>query len=1014
MHNTNSNTSVPRSIFYVIFTVSGFAGLIYESIWSHYLKLFLGHAAYAQTLVLAIFMGGMAIGAWICAARTERWKNLLLGYAIVELLIGILALGFHAVFTSVIGLAYEAIFPALQAPGAINALKWLIAGLLILPQSILLGMTFPLMTAGIMRRYPQTPGTSLSMLYFTNSLGAAVGVLASGFYLIEKFGMPGTLLTAGLINVILALMVWATEKFKTVHESILDEPRQFLGATQSDDTRVDLTPIAQKSKFLHLLLGVSLVTGAASFCYEIGWIRMLSLVLGSSTHAFEIMLSAFILGLAFGGLWIKGRIDTYQNIVAVLGIVLVAKGVMALATLPVYGNTFDVMKLTLAALTKTESSYGVFNLISHIISLSVMFPAAFCAGMSLPLITFALLKKGLGESSIGKVYAWNTMGAIVGVLFAVHIGMPMFGLKNLIVVAALMDIGVAVALLVIVRKAGGVAVLRWAAAVGTASLAFAVMFVEFDSYKMASGVYRHGRLRAATEGEIVFHKDGKTATVDVVKTGDNLAIVTNGKTDAAMVVKGEAITGDESTMVLLGALPLAHKPDAKKIANIGFGSGMTTHTLLGSPSVVTVDTIEIEPAMIDGARAFGAIVERAYSDPRSRIYIDDAKSFFAGRNEKYDVIVSEPSNPWVSGVSGLFSDEFYSQVKHYIKDDGVLVQWIQLYEIDAELVSSMLRALGNNFSDYVAYEVGIADMVILAVPKGEVPVLTAAPLQMPMVAKQLERLGIRNLRDLSIRRIGGKRHLQHLVSSYGIPANSDYFPIVDLRASKLRFLGSDAFEFIQLAVAAVPTMDMLEGKAFVELADASTKRVAQSHRPIRASAARDVRELLLTGSLASGKELDADVVLRTTYLRDGAINCVDQGKRRPSFKFLFEIAPLLSAQLSAADSAQVWQAFEDSKCFTLLPEMDREWIGLFKAIGKRNSAEMADRVEKLIGMNAAVEMSHKEYLLTAGMTAYLASGNPAAARAFWQRYAKVALGSGKISAPLRILASLVSEKTIVP
>ena len=147
---------------------------------------------------------------------------------------------------------------------------------------------------------------------------------------------------------------------------------------------------------------------------------MLSLVLGSSTHAFEIMLSAFIFGLAFAGG--KGRIDNYQSILGVLGLVLVAKGVMALATLPVYGNTFDVMKLSLTALTKTESSYGVFNLISHVSSLSVMFPAALCAGLSLPLITFALLKEGFGESSIGKVYAWNTMGAIVGVLFAVHIG----------------------------------------------------------------------------------------------------------------------------------------------------------------------------------------------------------------------------------------------------------------------------------------------------------------------------------------------------------------------------------------------------------------------------------------------------------------------------------------------------------------------------------------------------------------------------------------------------------------
>ena len=373
-------TRVPRSIFYALFTVSGFAGLIYESIWSHYLKLFLGHAAYAQTLVLAIFMGGMAIGAWICAARTKRWKNLLPGYAIAELLIGTLALVLHTVFVSTVGFAYTTIFPAREASIAVSAVKWLLAGVLILPQSILLGMTFPLMTAGIIRLYPQTPGSALSMLYFTNSLGAAVGVLTSGFYLIDKFGMPGTLLTAGLMNVVLALVVWATEKFKYVDETRSGEmPQASIVASAAH------LPAPHDPRFLHLLLGASLITGAASFCYEIGWIRMLSLVLGSSTHAFEIMLSAFIFGLAFGGLWIKRRIDVYSNVIGVLGLVLVAKGVLALATLPVYGGTFELMRLTVAGLAKTEFSYGIFNLSSHFISLSVMFPAAFCAGMSLPL-----------------------------------------------------------------------------------------------------------------------------------------------------------------------------------------------------------------------------------------------------------------------------------------------------------------------------------------------------------------------------------------------------------------------------------------------------------------------------------------------------------------------------------------------------------------------------------------------------------------------------------------------------
>jgi predicted membrane-bound spermidine synthase len=182
---------IPRSVFFLLFTVSGFAGLIYESIWSHYLKLFLGHAAYAQTLMLALFMGGMAIGSWLCSRRSAGWGNLLRGYALAEALIGIAALAFHPVFVAATDAAYENILPALGGEIPAMLFKWTLAGLLILPQSVLLGMTFPLMSAGLIRRYPAAPGESLAMLYFTNSFGASIGVLASGF--VMAAGMVGYL-----------------------------------------------------------------------------------------------------------------------------------------------------------------------------------------------------------------------------------------------------------------------------------------------------------------------------------------------------------------------------------------------------------------------------------------------------------------------------------------------------------------------------------------------------------------------------------------------------------------------------------------------------------------------------------------------------------------------------------------------------------------------------------------------------------------------------------------------------
>jgi hypothetical protein len=194
-------------VLLAVFTLSGFTGLIYESIWSHYLKLFLGHAAYAQTLVLAIFMGGMAIGAHVIGRYSQRIRRLLIAYAVVELAIGVFGLLFHPVFERVLDWSFLHAIPALGSPASVQLFKWTAGTLLLLPPSILMGATFPLISGGLVRLTPHRSGELLALLYFTNCLGAAVGVLVSGFFLPCKVGLPGTLLTAGLLNILLALVV---------------------------------------------------------------------------------------------------------------------------------------------------------------------------------------------------------------------------------------------------------------------------------------------------------------------------------------------------------------------------------------------------------------------------------------------------------------------------------------------------------------------------------------------------------------------------------------------------------------------------------------------------------------------------------------------------------------------------------------------------------------------------------------------------------------------------------------
>jgi hypothetical protein len=273
-------------------------------------------------------------------------------------------------------------------PSAAIVFKWTLSAVMILPQSVLLGMTFPLMTAGVIRWRPDDPGRTISLLYFVNSIGAASGVLVSGFMLIRLLGLPWTIRTAGFINLALALVVWRLAKGHT--------------AVSGGAEAGQKTASREKADGRGLFLFASFLTGAASFIYEIGWIRMLNLVLGSSTHAFELMLSAFILGLALGGLWIQRRIDSLFIPERYLAGVQVVMGLLALFTLPLYGQTFAVMQWLINTLNRTDAGYVLFNLSSNALALAVMLPATFLRrDDAAPHYLYADKKRAWGEEHRG-------------------------------------------------------------------------------------------------------------------------------------------------------------------------------------------------------------------------------------------------------------------------------------------------------------------------------------------------------------------------------------------------------------------------------------------------------------------------------------------------------------------------------------------------------------------------------------------------------------------------------------
>lgn len=985
-----------RKIFFLLFTLSGFSGLIYESIWTHYLKLFLGHAAYAQTLVLAIFMSGMALGSWICSKYSAGWKRLFIGYAAAEVVIGFYALVFHTAFDQSVRFSYTTVIPALGSPAWIIAFKWTLSAFLILPQTILLGMTFPLMSAGILRSYPDRPGRSISLLYFTNSIGAAIGVLVSGFVLIKLAGLPGTIGTAGIINIAIGISIWLL---------VRNHPAQPQETTKGEDSIHERPGV----KWYRFLLAASLVTGTASFIYEIGWIRMLNLVLGSSTHAFELMLSAFILGLAFGGLWIQRRIDRIANPVRFLGAVQILMGFLALSTLLLYSNTFEVMQWIIKSVSRTDTGYTIFNLSISAIALAVMLPATFCAGMTLPLITYTLIKKGHGEQSIGAVYAANTIGAIAGVFLAVHFGMPVLGIKGLITLGCGLDISLGLALLWSAEaKYHNRRIPVLVSALCVCAVVANLLFVQLDPYKMASGVYRTGFLKSRQDNKLLYHKDGKTATVSVFSSPDNtMNIRTNGKVDAliGMDPEGES-TEDEPTMVLLAAIPMALDPAARTVANIGLGSGLTTNVLLQNSSLDVVDTVEIEPAMIDGAKIFRRRVEPVFTDPRSKIHIDDAKTFFSMHNKKYDIIISEPSNPWVSGVAGLFSEEFYRLVSQYLTKNGLFCQWIQLYEIDLDLVVSALKAVSSNFSDFVVYATTDADLLIVAGNGNSIAGPDFSLFQHPGIARELKKVHIENIQDIEVRKIGNRKVLGRFLESYPIRANSDYHPVLDQNAARTQFLKTNAQQLLGFTHEPLPASEMLMG-AVPSWEETNITPGPYFSKTRAASTAMALRDYFMHGNFGSThRSITDDVRGQAVELRRlFSEECGSEKGQSDRLFNLYNIANRMTPYLRPVELDALWNTLESGACARVLTDSEREWIGLFKAVGRRDARTMADTSRTLLDKDSNLPEGPTRYLVASGMLGSLVKGDKVESLLLWNNYKSRIYGTDQPSLLFRILAA---------
>ena len=439
----------------------------------------------------------------LVSRRSAKLEDPLYGYAVIEVLIGLVGLVFHdLIYVPVTGWAYDSLFPALGGGPRSGIAKWALAGLLILPQSIMLGATFPLMSAGMIRRAPERPGSVLSILYFTNSLGAAAGVLLAGFVLVRMAGLPGTLLAAAILNLVVGLVAFFVAKLQSAQAG---------GAAASGPER--LLPLrerclADRAAAAHAAPAHGRARHRDRVVRLRGGLDPAAVAGAGQRHAF---VRADALGLhpgtvararsGSGGGWRR-----WLRPLATLVTIQMVMGGFALLSLAFYQQSFQWTADLLAAVGRTDQGYFVFTLARYGLCLVIMLPATFCAGMTLPLITRTLFVSGAGEAAIGRVYSWNTFGSIIGAALASLLLIPLLGLKGALILGGVMDMVVGLADRLgrccrAARRSGRSRISSLALSVG-ATLAVGIG-VQLDRALLTSGVFRTGKLRCF--GETVFY-----------------------------------------------------------------------------------------------------------------------------------------------------------------------------------------------------------------------------------------------------------------------------------------------------------------------------------------------------------------------------------------------------------------------------------------------------------------------------------------------------------------------------
>jgi spermidine synthase len=706
--------SKPALTYGALFFLSGTTGLIYELLWIRVLYQSFGSTIQSVTTVVAAYMGGLGLGAWLFGWRADRSPRPAVLYGWLEIAIGI----FGVLSPLILGLAhwvYIGTASALALGGAASvALRFGLAALVLLMPTTLMGGTLPVLTRALTGEDRGLLKQSLGRLYGWNTLGAMTGTALAGFFLIEFLGVRASLWGTAVVNLTIgAAAIWLGR-----HQSVSDP-----GPRPSENQIQPVTHDHVRTVAL-VLLGL---TAFASLLNEIAWTRVLIMIVGGSTYAFTLILLVFLLGIGLGSIIVARRSAPRAETAASAALAQAVTGVGAAALFVLFGF---LPSYIIAVFQIPDLSAASRLLLMGVAVGAVVLIPAIGMGMTFPLLTDLTARSRTARGAdVGAAYALNTVGSILGTVLTGFVLVVALGTQATLRLGLIVNGLAALALAWLAAR--GVAegstedrrlrvrVLS-AAGLGTLALVAAVAAPGWSTRLIDLGptIYARQHMDGPARERFLAHRgvrqlafrEGANATVSVWEGESGRSLRVNGKVDGSD-------RGDMDTQVMLGLAPAVARLGAASALVIGYGTGVTAHVLATVPSMKRLKVVEIEPSVVQMDSFFVGVNGSVLARPDVRVVIDDARSAFQLDGDRYDVIVSEPSNPWVAGVATLYTPEFFRIARARLSDDGVFCQWIQLYQLPLPIVAGIVRNLREVFPHVHVWFGGTADLVVLASPR---------------------------------------------------------------------------------------------------------------------------------------------------------------------------------------------------------------------------------------------------------------------------------------------------------